>query len=148
MLRQIITFRIGEQALGIDVMAVREIRAWSSAALMPHAPDYVLGMVNRRGSVLPIVDLSARLGCETTVPGEHHVIIVVQLGSGLQGFIVDAVSDIVRLAHHALSPAPSLGDGGTHVVLEGVVEAEDRLIMVLAISQLENGPTAAELIAA
>src|SRR3546814_18433116 len=76
---QLITFQIGEQLLGVDIMAIREIRAWSPTTLLPHVPDYVRGVINLRGNVLPVNDLAARLGWGLTEPTGRHVIIVVRL---------------------------------------------------------------------
>lgn len=146
--RQVITFCIGQQYLGIDIMAVREIRAWSSASLIPHAPDYVFGVVNLRGAVLPVIDLSARLGWGITIPAERHVIIVVELAQGLQGFVVDAVNDIVMIADGALQPPPTVGSDAAASFLEGLAHWGERMIMVLALSNLECEPISADLMAA
>ncbi|NOS34933.1 chemotaxis protein CheW, partial [Acinetobacter baumannii] len=95
MSRQLITFQIGEQVLGVDIMAIREIRAWSPATPLPNVPAHVRGVVNLRGVVLPVLDLSHRLGWGSTDPSSRHVIIVVRIGEQLQGLFVDAVNDIV-----------------------------------------------------
>src|SRR3546814_18377825 len=71
---QLITFQIGEQFLGVDIMAIREIRAWSPTTLLPHVPDYVRGVINLRGTVLPVIDLAARLGWGLTAPPGRPVI--------------------------------------------------------------------------
>ena len=136
MSRQIITFRIGEQYLGVDIMAIREIRAWSPTTRLPHVPDYVRGVVNLRGSVLPVFDLSARLGWGLTDPTARHVIIVVQLGNQLQGLIVDAVNDIVTLGDDALQPPPNVGDDQAATFLDGLASVDDRMVMVLSLGKL------------
>lgn len=148
MSRQIITFRIGEQYLGVDIMAIREIRAWSPTTRLPHVPEYVRGVVNLRGSVLPVFDLSARLGWGLTDPTARHVIIVVQLGAQLQGLIVDAVNDIVTLQDNALQPPPSIGDDSASVFLEGLASVDDRMVMVLSLARLTEGTELPESIAA
>lgn len=134
--RQIITFRIGEQYLGTDIMAVREIRAWSTTSPLPHAPKSILGVVNLRGSVVPVTDLSFHLGWGVTTPSDRHVIIVLQLGSDLHGLIVDAVSDIVTLTADNMQPAPAFADAANSELLEGVATVEDRMIMVLQLNKL------------
>lgn len=148
MARQIITFRIAKQFLGLDIMAVREIRAWSSATLIPHAPEYVHGVVNLRGSVLPVVDLSARLGWGRIEPAERHVIIVIQVGDTLQGLIVDAVDDIVTLPSDGLQPAPSLGSDVVADFLEGIAHSDERMVMVLDLSSLHDSDSAMARLAA
>ena len=83
MSRQLITFEIGDRRLGIDIMAIREIRAWSPTTPLPNVPAHVRGVVNLRGVVLPVIDLSQRLGWGTTEPSARHVIIVVRIGDQL-----------------------------------------------------------------
>jgi purine-binding chemotaxis protein CheW len=99
-------------------------------------PDYVRGVVNLRGSVLPVFDLSARLGWGLTDPTARHVIIVVQLGNQLQGLIVDAVNDIVTLGADALQPPPHVGEDQAATFLDGLASVDDRMVMVLSLSKL------------
>src|ERR1700722_8759163 len=103
---EFIAFRIGVQEFCIDIMSVREIRGWTPATALPHAPSYVRGVINLRGSVLPIVDLSERLGFPPTETNARQVIIVVQIGHQIVGLLVDAVSDILSLAGDAIQPTP------------------------------------------
>ncbi|MGE4411284.1 MAG: chemotaxis protein CheW [Sphingomonadales bacterium] len=131
MARQLITFRLGSQSFGLDIMAIREIRAWSPTTRLPHVPHYVAGVVNLRGTVLPVIDLAARLGWEATIPTERHVIIVAQVGAQLRGLIVDAVSDIVTAQDEDIQPPPSAGSDAVVPYLEGLVALEDRMVMVL-----------------
>ena len=136
MLRQLITFQIGEQFLGVDIMAIREIRAWTPTTLLPHSPAFVRGVVNLRGTVLPVIDLSARLGWGLAEPTGRHVIIVVQIGAQLNGLIVDAVNDIVTIDSDQLQPPPELAADGSLRVLEGLAPVEDRMGMVLDLDTL------------
>ena len=135
MSRQLITFQIGEQYLGVDIMAIREIRAWSPTTLLPQVPTHVRGVVNLRGTVLPVVDLSARLGWGLTEPTQRHVIIVVRIADQLQGLIVDGVNDIVSIDSEELQPPPALGDGASSF-LEGLISVDDRMVMVLSLEAL------------
>ena len=136
MFRQLITFQIGEQFLGVDIMAIREIRAWTPTTLLPHSPAFVRGVVNLRGTVLPVIDLSARLGWGLAEPTGRHVIIVVQIGAQLNGLIVDAVNDIVTIDVDQLQPPPDLATDGSLRFLEGLVPVEDRMVMVLDLDTL------------
>ena len=136
MFRQLITFQIGEQFLGVDIMAIREIRAWTPTTLLPHSPDFVRGVVNLRGTVLPVIDLSARLGWGLAEPTQRHVIIVVQIASQLNGLIVDAVNDIVSIDSDNLQPPPELGADASVRFLEGLVPVDDRMVMVLNLDRL------------
>ena len=92
--REYITFRIGTQYFCVDIMSVREIRGWTPATALPHAPGFIRGVINLRGIVLPIVDLAERLGLIPAMPTARHVIIVLQTARQIIGLLVDAVSDI------------------------------------------------------
>lgn len=133
---QLITFQIGEQFLGVDIMAIREIRAWSPTTLLPHVPDYVRGVINLRGNVLPVIDLAARLGWGLTEPTGRHVIIVVRIAEQLHGLIVDAVNDIVTVDDEAMQAPPSLSTDSASAFLRGLVAVEDRMVMVLSLDNL------------
>ena len=131
MARQLITFHLGSQSVGLEIMAIREIRAWSPTTRLPHVPHYVAGVVNLRGTVLPVIDLAARLGWEPVSPTDRHVIIVAQVNGQLRGLIVDAVSDIVTAQDEDIQPAPSTSSDAVVPYLEGLVAQEDRMVMVL-----------------
>lgn len=138
MSRQLITFQIGGQFLGVDIMAIREIRAWTPTTMLPHVPSHVRGVVNLRGTVLPVIDLGARLGWGLTDPTARHVIIVVSIGDQLQGLIVDAVNDIVTIENADLQPPPTLGQDSATATsyLEGIASIEERMVMVLALGNV------------
>ena len=95
--RELLSFRAGAQEFCIDIMAVREIRGWTPATPLPHAPGYVRGVVNLRGAVLPIIDLAERIGLGRAEPTPQHVIIVTQVGTQLVGLLVSAVCDILTV---------------------------------------------------
>ncbi|WP_022687319.1 chemotaxis protein CheW [Sphingomonas phyllosphaerae] len=136
MSRQLITFQLGDQYLGVDIMAIREIRAWSPATPLPNVPSHVRGVVNLRGVVLPVLDLRHRLGWGMTDPTARHVIIVVRIGEQLQGIIVDAVNDIVTVQTEDMQPLPDMGDAAAQQFLDGLATIDQRLIMVLALDRL------------
>lgn len=136
MSRQLITFEIGDRLLGIDIMAVREIRAWSPATPLPNSPAHVGGVLNLRGVILPVVDLRQRLGWGAADAGGRNVIIVVTIGEALHGLVVDAVSDIVTLRGEDIQPVPEIGDSVSAACLDGIANFESRLIMVLRLAGL------------
>lgn len=145
MSREFITFEIGDRRLGIDIMAIREIRAWSPATPLPNAPAHVRGVVNLRGVVLPVLDLRQRLGWGATEPSGRHVIIVVRVGEQLQGIIVDAVSDIVTVGPEQLQPVPDVGQTQAAGFLDGIAMIDGRLIMILGLDRVtEPQPVLAE----
>ncbi|MDP1027265.1 chemotaxis protein CheW [Sphingomonas sp. KR1UV-12] len=136
MSRQLITFELGDQSLGIDIMAIREIRAWSPATPLPNVPAHIRGVVNLRGVVLPVFDLRMRLGWGLTDPTTRHVIIVVRIGEQLQGVIVDAVNDIVTIRPEDMQPLPDVGSSQAAALLEGLATVDDRMILILDLDRL------------
>lgn len=143
--RQLITFQLGEQILGVDIMTIREIRAWSPATPLPNVPSHVRGVVNLRGVVLPVLDLKQRLGWGLTDPSARHVIIVVRIADQLQGLIVDAVNDIVEVPVDELQPLPDLTDAAAAQFLEGLATIDERLVLILALDRLiESGHALAD----
>jgi purine-binding chemotaxis protein CheW len=136
MSRQLITFQLDDQHLGIDIMAIREIRAWSPATPLPNVPPHVRGVVNLRGVVLPVLDLRHRLGWGMTDPTARHVIIVVRIGEQLQGIIVDAVNDIVTVSAEDMQPVPEMGEAPAANFLDALATIDSRLILILALDKL------------
>ncbi|USI71716.1 chemotaxis protein CheW [Sphingomonas morindae] len=146
MVSQLITFQVGEQVFAIDIMAIREIRAWSPTTRLPHVPDYVAGVVNLRGTVLPVIDMAKRLGWDLGEPTARHVIIVTRVGDQLRGLIVDAVSDIVTIDPDTLQPPPNAGSAPVVPFLQGLAAIDERMVMVLDLPALtgdEDLPLAA-----
>ena len=131
--RELVTFRVGDQDFCIDIMMVREIRGWSPATILPHAPRYVLGVINLRGSVVPIVDLSARLGLGTSVPDDRHVIVIAVVGSQTIGFLVGAVADIIAVDGSEVQPSPDVTSETTRSFIEGVIVTKERMLRVIDI---------------
>jgi purine-binding chemotaxis protein CheW len=140
MIRELITFEVEGQVFGLDIMSIREIRAWTPTTRLPRVPHYVAGVVNLRGTVLPVVDLAARLGWRATEPTPRHAIIVTQLGQQVGGWIVDAVSDIVTVPDQTLqAPPPGVGNDSVVPFLEGLAAIEDKMVMVLNLVALSDG---------
>ena len=136
MLRELITFEVAGQIFALDIMAIREIRAWTPVTPMPRVPHYVAGVVNLRGTVLPVIDLAARLGWAPTEATPRHAIIVCQVDGQSQGLIVESVSDIVALNSETLQPPPTTGHDDVVHFLEGLAAIEDNMVMVLDLHAL------------
>jgi purine-binding chemotaxis protein CheW len=139
MQRELITFEVGGQVFGLDIMAIREIRAWTPATRLPRVPHYVAGVVNLRGTVLPVIDLAARLGWEATEPTPRHAIIVTQTGGKATGLIVDSVSDIVTIPKDTLQPPPVTANDSIITFLEGLAAIDEQMVMVLNLAALGDG---------
>lgn len=138
--RELVAFRIGEQEFAIDITLVREIRGWTPETMLPHAPRFVRGVINLRGTVLPIVDLAVRLGLPPAQPSARHVIVVVQVGAQLLGLLVDAVSDIQPAADDLIRPTPEIGDATARQFVRGVLVVDRRMILLLALDDVLPTP--------
>lgn len=136
--RELITFEVAGQIFALDIMAIREIRAWTPVTPIPRVPSYVAGVVNLRGTVLPVIDLAGRLGWAATEATPRHAIIVCQVNGQSQGLIVDSVSDIVALDTDTLQPPPTTGQEDVTPFLEGLAAIEDRMVMVLDLQALSS----------
>jgi purine-binding chemotaxis protein CheW len=133
---EFIVFRVGAQEFCLDIMSVREIRGWTQATVLPHAPGYVRGVINLRGSVLPVVDLSDRLGFAPIEGNARQVIIVVQIGGKLVGMLVDAVSDILSQSSQVIQPTPEVASGQVLSFLQGVLAIDGRMIGLIRVDEI------------
>src|SRR6478752_5953853 len=133
---ELIAFRIGDQEFCVDIMSVREIRGWTPATAMPHSPSYMKGVINLRGAVLPIIDLSARLGMKPTEPTQRHVIIVAQVHRKVVGLLVDAVSDILTVSEDNVQPTPEIASELQRQFARGIMAIEKRLICLLELEAI------------
>ncbi|PEQ12791.1 chemotaxis protein CheW [Novosphingobium sp. PC22D] len=134
--RELITFEVSGQIFALDIMAIREIRAWSPVTPMPRVPHYVAGVVNLRGTVLPVIDLAARLGWTPTEATPRHAIIVCQVDGQAHGLIVDSVSDIVTMAREAMQTPPTAGQDEVIPFLEGLAAIDETMVMILDLAAL------------
>lgn len=134
--RQFITFRSGTQEFGADIMMIREIRGWTQATPLPHAPEYIRGVINLRGIVLPIVDLQARLGRGGLEVTAKHVVVVVKVGERTIGLLVDAVSDILTIAAADIQPPPEIARDTLSTFVEGIAIVGERMVTLLSMEWL------------
>src|SRR5256885_6546608 len=105
-LSQLISFAIGDDQYGVDIMAVREIKGWSNITHLPKQPDYMRGVLNLRGAMIPIIDLRCRFAQGTTDATPLHVVIVVQIGARMVGLLADRVLDIVSFEASQVQAVP------------------------------------------
>ncbi|WP_363346894.1 chemotaxis protein CheW [Methylocystis echinoides] len=134
--QEFIAFHVGEQTYCIDIIAVREIRGWTPATPLPHAPPFVRGVINLRGSVLPVVDLAARLGLPIKEPTARHAVIVVQSNGQIVGLLVEAVSNIMTISADAIQPTPEVASDLSRSFIKGIVAADKEVISVLIVKNL------------
>lgn len=124
-----LSFRIGESEYSVEIMSVREIRGWTRTTSLPHAPHFVRGVINLRGTVLPVVDLALRLGLDASEPEERNVIIVVDVGSRVMGLRVDAVSDILAFSDDQMQPPPDMTSKSRFV--RALTILDERMVRIL-----------------
>ena len=133
---QFITFRIGKEEYGVDIMAVREIKGWAPATRLPNSPHYVRGVMNLRGLMVPIYDLRARFGGGETEISRTHVNIIVKVGERVFGVLVDGVSDIITIPEDEIKPAPEMDTSVDSAYLRGLVTIKDRMVALLVLEKL------------
>ncbi|HGG06037.1 MAG TPA: chemotaxis protein CheW [Aliiroseovarius sp.] len=128
---ELLSFLVGEQDYSVDIMSVREIRGGSSATSLPHSPGYVRGVINLRGTVLPIMDLAKRLGMDEVTDETRNVIIVVAVDDRTVGLMVDAVSDILSIQEEDMQPPPELRADSERNFVSALTIVNGRMIRVL-----------------
>lgn len=131
---ELLSFRLGEDEYCVEIMSVREIRGWTKPTPLPHAPPHVRGVINLRGTVLPVVDLSVRLGMSAVAGDARNVIIVVQVGSQTIGLLVHAVSDILALQSADLQPPPESSTSSGPRFIDSLAIVDGRMVRVLNLS--------------
>jgi purine-binding chemotaxis protein CheW len=133
---EFVTFTLGAEEYGVDIMRVREIRGWTGTTPIPHAPPYVRGVINLRGEIVPIFDLRSRFGNGATETSKTHVIIIVNTGSETIGLLADTVSDIISVERQAIRPIPDSVSTAQERILEGLVLLEGRMVTLVSLAGL------------
>ena len=134
--QQLVAVTLGEQSYCFDIMSVREIRAWSGTTELPNTADYMRGVVNLRGAIVPIIDLRKRLGQGETNPTKSHVVVIVAVDDKLNGILVDAVSDILHAAAGDVRPIPDTDGETQNAFLDGLITQKDRMVGLIALDRL------------
>lgn len=133
---QQLTFSLAGEEYGVDILAVREIRGWTRVTRIPQAPPHVLGVLNLRGAVVPVMDLRLRFGIERAEYGVNTVMIVVAVEDRLFGIVVDAVSDVIDIDPAAIKPVPDMGAIVDTRYLKGLATHVERMVMLLDVEKL------------
>jgi purine-binding chemotaxis protein CheW len=134
--KQFITFTLGAEEYGVDIMVVREIKGWTETTLIPNAPAHVRGVINLRGIIVPIYDLRARFNMGRTETTSMHVVIIVATGTRTIGILVDTVSDIISVDPKAIRPVPEMGLPVDDRFLQGLVALADRMVTLVSLEGL------------
>jgi purine-binding chemotaxis protein CheW len=133
---QFISFAIGDDQYGVDIMAVREIKGWSEITHLPNQPAYVRGVLNLRGIIVPIIDLRCRFGQGLTEAKSTHIVIIVQIGARSVGLLADRVLDIVSFEGAKIQPVPRIAQASRVNFLAGLVTVEGAMIALIDLSNL------------
>ena len=134
--KQYVTFAVGERLYGVEIVSVREIKQWSPTTALPNQPHYTRGVLNLRGTIVPVHDLRARFGGPLTEATENHVVLIASIGEQSVGILVDAVSDILTVSPEDVRSIPS---GARELDLEsisGLVTSGDDMIALLELPRL------------
>jgi purine-binding chemotaxis protein CheW len=133
---ELISFAIGDDQYGVDIMAVREIKGWVEITPLPRQPEYVRGVLNLRGVIVPIVDLRCRFGQGMTQATSLHIVIIVQIGEKPIGLLADRVLDIVSLSETEIKPVPRVAQAQRQSFLAGMIATEGAMIALIDLPNL------------
>lgn len=143
-LQQYLTFNLGDEEYGVDILRVQEIRSWIDVTPVPNTPDYLCGLMNSRSAVIPVIDLRRRLGMEKREHSPTTVIIVVMVknertkNKQTMGMVADMVSNTYDIDLKDIKPSPDLGDQVNTSYISGLVAIEDKMMMILDIDFLSR----------
>ncbi len=139
---QYLTFILAGEEYGVDILRVQEIRGWTSATVIPNVPEYVRGVINLRGTIVPIIDLRCRFGMTEAAYGPTTVVIVLKIiassGDRVMGIVVDAVSDVYNVDRQAIKSPPDFGGRLSVDFIRGLATVNDKMVIVLDIDRLMN----------
>ncbi len=133
---QFLTFALGQEEYGVEILKIQEIKGFSAITPLPNAPPYVRGVLNLRGTIVPIVDLRKKFGLAEVEYTKFTVIVVVQVRQKIMGFIVDAVSDVLTVAGTDIQPTPDLHGQVDTTYLNGLARAGEKLVILLDIDKV------------
>jgi purine-binding chemotaxis protein CheW len=147
---QYLTFLLAGEEYGVDILRVQEIKGWDKVTRIPHTPDYVLGVINLRGAVVPILDLRRRFGLEAIAFGPTTVVIVMRVGTGSEertvGVVVDAVSEVYNVSAADAMPPPDVCGSVDTVFVKALATVDEKMLILLDIDRLIGNSIAADLV--
>lgn len=139
---QYLTFMLSGEEYGIEILKVQEIKGWDTVTPIPNTPDHMLGVLNLRGSIVPIIDLRKRFKLESIPYGPTTVVIVVKIEDEnslrTAGLVVDAVADVYRLESEGIQPAPEVGHEVNTEWVKGLATVENKMVILLAVDKLAD----------
>jgi len=133
---EFLTFRLGEEEYGIDILKVQEIRSYEQPTRIANAPSFIKGVVNLRGVIVPIVDLRVKLNCASVEYNSFTVVIVLNVKGRVVGAVVDSVSDVLELGSGTIKPAPEMHTSVDTSFITGIGSVNDRMLILMDIEGL------------
>ncbi|MFN4104035.1 MAG: chemotaxis protein CheW [Tepidimonas sp.] len=138
---EFLTFRLGAEEYGIDILRVQEIRSYENPTRIANAPSHILGVVNLRGVIVPVVDLRIKLGCEKVEYNGLTVVIVLNVKGRVVGAVVDSVSDVLELARDQIRSAPEMASSTVDTAfITGIASVGERMLILMDIEALMGSP--------
>ncbi len=137
--REYLTFRLDQEEYGIDILKVQEIRGYEPPTRIANAPSFIKGVVNLRGTIVPIVDMRLKFNCSNAEYSSFTVVIILNLGTRIVGIVVDSVSDVMELPPGSIKPAPEVESGIHSGCILGLGSVGDRMLILLDIGKLMSG---------
>ncbi len=145
---QFLTFQLGDELYGVDILRVQEIKGYTTVTKIPNTPDYIKGVLNLRGTIVPIVELRTTFGMPTIDYTMFTVIVVVVVRDRIMGLVVDSVSDVLNISKKDIQAPPEFGAKVDVSVLSGIGKSGDKLVALLDIDRLLIDPAIEEAVAA
>lgn len=139
--KQYVTFLVGDRSYGVDIVRVREIKQWTPTTALPNQHAYTRGVLNLRGTVVPVHDLRARFGGPLTETTENHVVVIAWIADQTVGILVDAVSDIVTVDTDEIRPVPQSGSIDQNSAISGLVSNEDEMVALMDLDTIFSNDT-------
>ena len=133
--REVLVFVLGKEEYGVNILKVQEIRGYEKVTPLPAAPEYLKGVVNLRGIIVPVIDLRVKFGVSNPTYDSLTVVVILRIAARVIGVVVDAVSDVIRLAPGDVKAAPHLGSLVDSSYLEGLATQDERMILLVDIEK-------------
>jgi purine-binding chemotaxis protein CheW len=137
--REYLTFRLDQEEYGIDILKVQEIRGYERPTRVANAPEFIKGVVNLRGTIVPIIDMRLKFKCSKAEYNEFTVVIILNLQARIIGVVVDSVSDVMQLPVESLRPAPDVDSVIDSSAVAGLAALHDHMLILLDIEKLMSG---------
>lgn len=135
---EVLAFTLGSESYGVDIQKVQELRGYDAVTRIANAPDWIKGVVNLRGTIVPIIDMRIKLGVAEPVYDQFTVVVVLLIGTTVMGMVVDSVSDVATLLPEQIKPAPPMGHAVDSSYLTGLATLDERLLLLVDIDRLMN----------